>query len=135
MPGRFQGLNTGVMLCDLDKIRGSSLYKHYLTAAGVTEMIETFRFDKTHLADDWATLLGMAAPELVYPLSCMFNRQIGVPFHPDILEEWRDIFMDFHSCEDFGQEAYILHGNGGESILRYNAMKESINIFNEVDIS
>ena len=56
----------------------------------------------------------------------MFNRHIGIPFHPDLLEEWRDIFMDFYSCEDSGEEAYILHGNGGESILRYKAQKESI---------
>ena len=34
--------------------------------------------------------------------------------------------MDFYSCEDSGEEAYILHGNGGESILRYKAQKESI---------
>ena len=45
----------------------------------------------------------MAAPELVYPLSCLFNRQIMVHFDPDLLKEWRDIFMDFYSCEDLGQ--------------------------------
>ena len=31
MPGRFQGLNIGVMLYKLDKIRKSSLYRHVVS--------------------------------------------------------------------------------------------------------
>ena len=47
---------------------------------------------------DWATLVGMAAPQLIYPLSCMFNRQIGLPSRVLL-----KLNKDFYLCEDFEQ--------------------------------
>ena len=49
-------------------------------------------------SQDWATLVGMTAPQLIYPLSCMYNRQIGLPSR--VL--WK-LNKDFYSCEDFAQ--------------------------------
>ena len=45
-----------------------------------------------------ATLVGMAAPQLIYPLSCMFNRQIGLPSRVLL-----KLNKDFYLCEDFEQ--------------------------------
>ncbi len=51
-PGRFQGFNTGVVLYDLDRMRGSAVYKAYTTNEGgcVDKLAEKYVY-KSHLGD------------------------------------------------------------------------------------
>ena len=52
--------------------------------------MEEYKFHLGFIGDqDWLTLFGMAAPNLVYPLSCMFNRQISEEYNSGI---WEHIF-------------------------------------------
>ena len=75
MPGRYQGLNSGVVLMDLNKIRQSDLYKlgsvedrqtialtwfsislsfrYYLSPNGITELVDTYKFYKVMNAWEW----------------------------------------------------------------------------------
>ena len=56
----------------------SWLDRYYLGWEGMSELVETYKFYLGHIGDqDWLTLFGMAAPDLVYPLSCLYNRQIN----------------------------------------------------------
>ena len=91
------------------------LSRYYLGEKGITELVNKYKFYKGNFGDqDWMTLLSMSAPELIYPLSCMFNRQIGIPFHPAVMEMWKDIFMDFFACEDFAQDGkQMVNKNAG----------------------
>ena len=36
---------------------------------------------------------------------------------------WKPIFKFFYACENATEEAYVLHGNSGESIVRYKALQ------------
>ena len=48
----------------------------------MSELVETYKFYLGHIGDqDWLTLFGMAAPDLVYPLSCLYNRQINEEYN------------------------------------------------------
>ena len=97
--------------------------RYYLGWDGISELVETYRFYLGHIGDqDWLTLFGMAAPDLIYPLSCLFNRQINEEYNNGI---WKDVFKFFYACENITEEAYVLHGNSGESIVRYNALQAS----------
>ena len=85
------------------------------------------KFYLGHIGDqDWLTLFGMAAPDLVYPLSCLYNRQINEEYNQGI---WKPIFKFFYACENATEEAYVLHGNSGESIVRYNALQVNMLYF------
>ena len=90
----------------------------------MSELVETYKFYLGHIGDqDWLTLFGMAAPDLVYPLSCLYNRQINEEYNQGI---WKPVFKFFYACENATEEAYVLHGNSGESIVRYNALQASM---------
>jgi hypothetical protein len=41
-PGRFQGVNSGVVLFDLEKMRGSKLYNKYTEDEGVEDLVRTY---------------------------------------------------------------------------------------------
>ena len=41
-PGRFQGVNSGVVLFDLEKMRRSKLYNKYTEEDGVEELVKTY---------------------------------------------------------------------------------------------
>ncbi len=93
----LKGLNTGVLLLELDRIRNSEQYAYYLGWGGTAELADTYNFELGHIGDqDWLTLFGAAAPDLVYPLSCLFNRQLSTEYDEGI---WMDIFKYFHECE------------------------------------
>ena len=57
-PGRYQGLNTGVLLLDLEKMRKSTLYKHVTMPETITDMKKKYRFAGTVGDQDWLTLVG-----------------------------------------------------------------------------
>ncbi len=77
-PGRFQGLNVGVVLYKLDRIRSSLPYKYYLSQNGTDYLALKYGFTNTHLgAQDWVTLVLFEEPALIFPLSCKFNFQVS----------------------------------------------------------
>ena len=48
-PGQFQGLNGGVLLLRLDRMRENVLFNHYLTTEGITELAYRYGFTNTSL--------------------------------------------------------------------------------------
>ena len=48
-PGQFQGLNGGVLLLRLDRMRENVLFNHYLTTEGITELAFRYGFTNTSL--------------------------------------------------------------------------------------
>ena len=72
--GRFQGLNTGVLLLDLERMRASPSYSHYSSTAGVSQLADKYQLGGTVGDQDWLTLLSFEKPELINILPCEFNR-------------------------------------------------------------
>jgi len=99
-PGRFQGLNTGVLLLDLEKMRKSSEYNHFTTQSGVKELAEKWKLGGTVGDQDWLTLLSFEKPELINILPCEFNREEHRPgeCHGDTKEEWEVRDAAYHHC-------------------------------------
>ena len=56
-PGRYQGLNTGVLLLDLEKMRKSKLYQKTTEPETITEMKEKYQLTGTVGDQDWLTLV------------------------------------------------------------------------------
>lgn len=116
-PGRFQGLNVGVLLLRLDRLRKNKMFNQLLSSKGMANLVGTYGFYNTFLgAQDWFTLLSFDHPELVYPLDCKFNRQLNMDHNQEI---WSDIFWKYHQCHNkttFDNEnAAIVHLNGNNT--------------------
>ena len=56
-PGRYQGLNTGVLLLDLEKMRKSVLYQKTTEPDKITEMKGKYQLTGTVGDQDWLTLV------------------------------------------------------------------------------
>ncbi|KAL1484002.1 hypothetical protein MTO96_032820 [Rhipicephalus appendiculatus] len=104
------GLNSGVVLIDLEAVRSSSTYKKFLTASGVQWLVEKYSFEGTLGDQDFYSLLSWEFPELFYVLPCTWNRQL--------CEWWRhhgyaDVFDEYYRCNG---TVHIYHGNCNSSI-------------------
>jgi hypothetical protein len=77
LPGPGQGLNSGVALYRLDRMRASGEYEALLAPDRVTRLLDTFRFVPQLAEQDWLTELSWIRPELVHRLDCRWNRQVG----------------------------------------------------------
>ena len=55
-PGRYQGLNTGVLLLDLQKMRTSELYINATSPDVITQLSEKYKFRGSVGDQDWLTL-------------------------------------------------------------------------------
>ena len=72
----FPGYNSGVVLMQLDRIRGSTLYNSLLTNASLAQLTTKYSF-KGHLGDqDFYTLAALEYPQLFHTLPCNWNRQL-----------------------------------------------------------
>ncbi len=99
------GVNAGVMLLDLDRMRRSELYNASLEAAAIDALVAKYRF-KGHLGDqDFYTLLGFEHEELFHGLDCTYNRQLCT-WWKDRSEE--GVWDAYHTCAG---EPKIYHGN------------------------
>ena len=76
-PGQLQGLNTGVVLLDMTRARGSPEYNRAATEKGMEEMWRNLlpSSDWGFGDQDWATVLGWGGNNLVTQLGCEYNRQ------------------------------------------------------------
>lgn len=101
----YPGLNSGVVLMLLNRIRDSKTYSEVLTQYEVNRLVEKYSF-KGHLGDqDFFTLLGYEYPNLIYRLDCIWNRQLCT--------WWKDhgysnIFDAYFRCEGVIK---MYHGN------------------------
>jgi len=76
-PGKFQGLNVGVVLFHLERMRSSKIYNYFLSSDGIRELALKYGFTQTHLgAQDWLTLLLFEKENLVFSLDCRYNVQV-----------------------------------------------------------
>ena len=94
-PGKFQGLNTGVVLMDLDKMRKNQLYAEEIELERMVTLHTSFLPSADWgLGDqEWLTLLGWQYPSLIRQLPCQFNRQVT---STKGRERWKTYF----SCEE-----------------------------------
>ena len=117
-PGRFQGLNTGVLLLDLEKMRASSLYQNTTHPDTITHMRDKYNFVGTVGDQDWLTLvtityhtfilfwsensiqISFEYPELIYILPCEYNKEEHRPgeCHQDTVDEWEITNKAYHYC-------------------------------------
>ena len=78
LPGPRQGFNSGVVLYQLERMRGSRLYNKYTTAEGVRELMTKYSYRMFLAEQDWLTNLGFTHPSMIYNLPCQFNRQTSI---------------------------------------------------------
>ena len=65
----------GVVLFDLAKMRASAAWEKSLEVSEIAWMAVKYEMTDTHLGEqDWMTLVSFERPELIFPLSCLFNR-------------------------------------------------------------
>ncbi|KAL0276974.1 UNVERIFIED_CONTAM: hypothetical protein PYX00_004419 [Menopon gallinae] len=99
------GVNSGVLLLNLAKMRESDLYERLLSPNQVKRLVEKYMFHG-HLGDqDWYTLLSQEHKKLIYLLDCTWNRQLCQWWNH---HGYKDIFNMFYRCEG---KVKISHGN------------------------
>ena len=134
-PGAQQGLNTGVVLFDLEKMRKNRIYNGYLNAKSVHVLFKKYRMDLTLGDQDWFTLLSFEQPQLVSLLPCRFNVQLS-------LEYWagnRENFTRYHYC-DAPASLKIVHFNGcgpkplhcGSGPVEVKDFREHLHLFHQI---
>ena len=109
LPGPKQGLNTGVVLFQLEKMRQSKKLYPYLAPIVVRSLIDKYGIAQMSLGDqDWLTCLSWDHPDLFHILPCQFNRQTDLMY---LREDWENVFHQYHNCDS--TDGYkIVHRNG-----------------------
>ncbi|XP_055838200.1 xyloside xylosyltransferase 1 [Episyrphus balteatus] len=101
----YPGLNSGVVMLHLRKIRLSQLYQENLKEVNVRKMANKYSF-KGHLGDqDFYTLLGYEFPSLIYRLDCVWNRQLCTWWKD---HGYSEVFDTYFHCEG---KIRLYHGN------------------------
>jgi len=107
-PGNQQGLNSGVVLFDLERMRNSTEYNKYCEAEEMVDMFHKY-FHQPSLGDqDWFTDVGFENPDLFYILPCQFNAQTTLQY---MNAEYKDVFDEYHFCDEL-KNIKIVHLNG-----------------------
>ena len=94
-PGKYQGLNTGVVLMDLEKMRQSDFYNKETKLESMIALHKSFLPSSDWgLGDqEWLTLLGWRNPSFIRQLPCQFNRQVTNT-------KGRERWMEYFSCKE-----------------------------------
>lgn len=103
----FQGLNSGIVLFHLERMRRSSAYNSLLEESTLHNLCEKYEFVGSLGDQDFFTLMSMEHPDWVYPLDCSWNVQL------DLQYSHLPLFSVYHNCSS---EAKIHHGNAGYPI-------------------
>ena len=99
LPGELQGVNTGVVLLHLERMRRSEKFNRYLEPEAIDELCEEFSF-KGFIGDqDWWNLVVWDSPEMLFPLHCSFNFQTTEQFNTGPWKEVNDNLL-FHPTVD-----------------------------------
>lgn len=107
------GINTGVLLVDLKKLRkGSSVIEGYLSQTHCGFLTDRYmvRGNLVLGGQDFLTLMSFQYPEMFHILACGWNRQLCMWFKE---HGFSDVFDLYYECE---HEAKILHGNCNTTI-------------------
>ena len=117
-PGKFQGLNTGVVLYSLQRMRENEKYNKYVNNIdGVLDRLTEKYLYRSHLGDQcFFSLLSFEHPEWFHILPCSYNFQLDTSLAVQLA--FRDIFNKYHNCTDVtsSNDIKIYHGNGGTTI-------------------
>jgi len=113
-PGKFQGLNVGVLLLDLEKQRTNSKWRNLLTEESIAKISNDFigtALKTTLGAQDWLNLVFFHDPSMIHVLPCRFNLQLSEEYN---MGPWKGIFDAYHKCDAKTDKNnnFILHGNG-----------------------
>lgn len=101
----YPGLNSGVVMLNLEAIRRSKHYEETLKADNIKNLVKKYSF-KGHLGDqDFFTLLGYEFPALIYYLDCIWNRQLCTWWKE---HGYGEVFDAYFHCEG---KIKIYHGN------------------------
>lgn len=101
----YPGLNSGVVMLNLERIRRSKLFEDVLRPEHVERLVHKYQF-RGHLGDqDYYTLLGYDVPGLIYRLDCVWNRQLCTWWKD---HGYSEIFDTFFHCEG---KIRLYHGN------------------------
>ncbi|KAK6622143.1 hypothetical protein RUM44_001950 [Polyplax serrata] len=99
------GVNSGVLLLNLARLRESDMYNRLLSPEQVKKLVDKYSF-QGHLGDqDWYTLISQEYKQLIHLLDCTWNRQLCQWWSH---HGYEDIFNMFYRCEG---EVKIYHGN------------------------
>ena len=93
-PDSTFGVNGGVQLLHLERMRSTPKYEHALNTIANSGAVIGYLGDQTLY-----TLIGDAHPDLLYHLSCKFNRQLNVHFRMPV---------EAYAC---GDGCAVIHGN------------------------
>lgn len=101
----YPGLNSGVVMLNLDAIRRSKLLENIIRPEHVARLVHKYQF-RGHLGDqDFYTLIGYDMPGMVYRLDCAWNRQLCTWWKD---HGYSEIFDTFFHCEG---KIRLYHGN------------------------
>ncbi|XP_023325663.1 xyloside xylosyltransferase 1 isoform X6 [Eurytemora carolleeae] len=107
-PGKNQGLNTGVVLYRLDKMRVNELYNSFLNKQKIDYLVKKFGYPFALAEQDFFTNLGFMFPDLFHILPCQFNTQTSLQY---LSSPFENIFKSYHYC-DRKENIKIFHLNG-----------------------
>ena len=104
-PYGYPGLNSGVILMNLEKLRGSVIYDQFMLPINLQQISDKYSFQGNLGDQDYFTLLFFEHPELFYVLPCTWNRQLCRWFES---HGYYEQFDSFHMCQG---DINIFHGN------------------------
>ncbi|RUS69311.1 hypothetical protein EGW08_022928 [Elysia chlorotica] len=104
-PNGITGVNSGVLLLDLDKLRCSEAYNSMFQPGLVPGLVRNYSMSANLGDQDFYTLVQLARPELLYLLPCGWNRQLCQWWRMDHLQE---VFDLFYACPE---PISVFHGN------------------------
>ncbi|XP_050430473.1 xyloside xylosyltransferase 1 [Adelges cooleyi] len=105
--GNMQGLNSGVVLLNLERMRNNNsvLYDRLISPQWISTVVQKYLF-KGHLGDqDWYTLVSFEYPEMIYQLECGWNRQLCTWWKH---HGYAETFDSFAKCDG---KINLYHGN------------------------
>ncbi|XP_050521677.1 xyloside xylosyltransferase 1 isoform X2 [Daktulosphaira vitifoliae] len=103
----IQGLNSGVILLFLERMRNNSsiIYNRLISPEWISHAVQKYFF-KGHLGDqDWYSLVSFEYPKLIHRLSCGWNRQLCTWWKH---HGYAETFNSFANCNE---KIHLYHGN------------------------
>ena len=95
-PGDLQGVNTGVVMLNLERMRNSQVFSRYLDSEHMTELCQEYKF-KGFIGDqDWWNIVVWDKPQLVHFLDCAFNYQFKQEFNTPPFDKVTKLFKNFN---------------------------------------
>ncbi|GFR59440.1 xyloside xylosyltransferase 1-like [Elysia marginata] len=104
-PDGITGVNSGVLLLDLDKLRCSDAYNSMFLPSYVPNLVNKYSIMANLGDQDFYTLIQLEQPELLYLLPCGWNRQLCQFWRMD---EFKEVFDLFYACQG---PVHLFHGN------------------------